>query len=180
MKKLFIILLALSLSLSLFGCKDKEEESVLPPGAGAQSGYEQLFPEENGTQEESKEEEEEIVLPAPPENADFYRGTWISGGEANINSPLDSYYGNQFNYMTLSPDGTGSLVLGGEYQGILYELQGSTLKFTLSQTGERFLGSVLSDKITEINYMNSGKLMTFIKIGHEDAERVIKDLGLGD
>ena len=178
MKKFIILLLTLSLSLCLCACGEKEDslpEITLPEQQSYEGSY--LPPEK--TPEPEKEKEERPHLPLPPEGSDFYRGTWISGGEANINDTLDHYYGIDLNYLCLTSAGSGVLVLGGKYEELLYTLDGSTLTITLSRTGDRFLGSVLSPEITEINYMNSGKLMTFIKLSPEDTEKVIKDLGLG-
>lgn len=169
MKRLLLLLLSVLTAVSLCACGDKDSRPG--PHTPQQSGPADVLPlrphsdGESGNAAETPQPE----LPSPDPEADYYyRGTWISIPEENVSDTLDHYMGSAPNYITLSEGGRGALALGGVYREISWRAEGDSTILTCIDTGEQSTLTRITDIISELDYLDSGQLMTFILI--EDRE----------
>lgn len=161
MKKTTILLLALILMLSLCACGKKEAgPAVQTPKLDTA-----IYPQEqkDEPQENSEPESTPSIPPVDPE-WDFYRGTWVSAPSESVSDTLDHFFDTDKNYMTLSPDGRGTLVLGGNYREFLWTRDEDKMELVFSDNGERWGGDIIDEKIVELSYQDTDKCFTFILI----------------
>ena len=170
MKRLLLLLLSVLTAVSLCACGDKDSRPG--PHTPQQSGPADVLPLRPCEEGEAPETPEESAQPAPPPpvdaEADYYRGTWISVPEENVSDTLDHYMGSAPNSITLSEGGRGALALGGVYREISWRTEGDSMILTCADTGEQSTLTRITDIISELDYLDSGQLMTFILI--EDRE----------
>ncbi len=171
MKKFILALLSLATLFCLCACgskdKKKAEEPVSPLDniiSGDTQGIQ--------NNETVSPEPTPVVLPQIDPNDDFLRGTWIDISGQSVSDTLDHYYGTDKNYMTLSPDGTGSLVLGGSYRDLFWSNDGGSLSISFPASGESCSGSIINNIIYELQYVANGRdvTLTFIKIENQDVK----------
>ena len=168
MKKAILLLLALSLVLSLCACGGKEEESPLPEpdnnisSQGAEPG--------SGSGDEPSETTPEPTPPPIP-SVDpqwmYCRGTWVSKPSESIASGMDTYFDNPQNYLYLSPDTRGAIVLGGWYREFLYSADENKIDLKFTDNGEEWSGDIIDGKIYELAPGGGELHYTFIKIEEE-------------
>lgn len=169
MKKIIFALLSLVMVLSLCACgdKDKKKEEEIPSVLDNTVTNQEV---QNG--QPVSPEPTPVVLPPINPYDDYLRGTWINNAGLNTSDTLDHYYGTDKNYMTLSQNGTGSLVLGGNYRDLTWSQNGNDITVTFPVTGETCKGMIINQIIYELDCMENGNEVTytFIKIVDDKAK----------
>lgn len=162
MKKIFLAVLVLVMVLALCACGDKDENKPVSP-------FDNFISGENGQEgngQPSSPEPSAVVLPQIRPEDEYLRGTWINSTSMNVSDTLDHFYGSDKNYMTFSANGTGSLVLGGDYRDLTWTRDENSFTVSFPATGEVFSGSIINEIIYELNAIDNGSEVeyTFIKI----------------